>query len=113
MAESNAPPRLVSPGRPGKNRTRKWQTSFLRGGAPRVEESFFPLPVYDVAAAVSAGIPIEEILSDYPTLDREKVELAAIFAEANPPRGRPRARGELPKGSVIISDRRTPRRKKA
>lgn len=70
------------------------------------------VPVYDVAASVSAGIPIERILRSYPTLDREKVDLAAIFAEANPPRGRPRTRGELPKGAVIISDRRAPRRKK-
>jgi uncharacterized protein (DUF433 family) len=69
------------------------------------------VPVYDVAASVSASIPIERILSAYPTLDREQVELAAIFAEANPPRGRPRARAELPKGAVIISERRIPRRK--
>jgi uncharacterized protein (DUF433 family) len=71
------------------------------------------VPVYDVAASVSAGIPIEEILVDYPSLDPERIELAAIYAEANPPRGRPRAREEFPKGAVIMSDRRTPRRKKA
>jgi uncharacterized protein (DUF433 family) len=70
------------------------------------------VPVYDVAASVAAGIPIERILSAYPGIDREKVELAAIFAEANPPRGRPRSRGELPKGAVIVSDRRVPRKKK-
>jgi len=52
---------------------------------------------------------MEYILNDYPGLDQEKVELAAIFAEANPPRGRPRARGELPKGAVVISDRRVQR----
>jgi hypothetical protein len=45
--------------------------------------------------------------------DAEKVELATIFAEAYPPRGRPRSGGELPKGAVIIADRRVPRRKKA
>jgi uncharacterized protein (DUF433 family) len=83
----------------------------ILGGMPVIRGT--RVPVYDVSAAVSAGIPVEEILSDYPTLDREKVELAVIFAEANPPRGRPRARGELPKGAVIISDRRIPRRKKA
>jgi uncharacterized protein (DUF433 family) len=69
------------------------------------------VPVHDVAASVSAGIPMERILSSYPTLDREKVELAALFAEANPTRGRPRTRKELLKGSVIVSDRRVPRRK--
>jgi uncharacterized protein (DUF433 family) len=83
----------------------------ILGGMPVIRGT--RVPVYDVAASVSAGIPIEHILSDYPTLDREKVELAGIFAEANPPRGRPRTRGELPKGAVIVSDRRIPRRKKA
>lgn len=84
-------------------------SSEILGGTPVIRGT--RVPVYDVAASVSAGIPIDSILSDYSTLDREKVELAAIFAEANPPRGRPRARGELPTGAVIISDRRIPRRK--
>ena len=83
----------------------------ILGGTPVIRGT--RVPIYDVAASASAGIPIESILIDYPTLDREKVELAAIFAEANPSRGRPRARGELPKGAVIVSDRRVPRRKKA
>jgi uncharacterized protein (DUF433 family) len=80
----------------------------ILGGMPVIRGT--RVPVYDVAASVSAGIPIERILSAYPTLDREQVELAAIFAEANPPRGRPRARAELPKGAVIISERRIPKR---
>ncbi len=71
------------------------------------------VPVYDVAASATAGIPIERILSAYPSLDSEEVELARIFAEAYPPRGRPRSRAELPKGAVIVSDRRVSRRKKA
>jgi uncharacterized protein (DUF433 family) len=71
------------------------------------------IPVYDVAALVAAGMSVEDILSDYPGLDSEKVELAAIFAEAYPARGRPRSRKELPRGAVIISDSRAPRRKKA
>ena len=71
------------------------------------------VPVYEVAGLVSAGVPTELILNDYPALSREKVELAVVFAEANPPRGRPLGRRELPKGAVVISDRRVPRRKKA
>ena len=71
------------------------------------------VPVYDVAGLVLADVPTERILSDYPALNREKVELAAVFAEANPPRGRPPGRRELPKGMVVISDRRVFRRKKA
>ena len=82
----------------------------ILGGVPVIRGT--RIPVYDVGACVSSGVPVDHILSDYPTLDREKVELAAIFSEANPPRGRPRASGEIPKGAVIISDRRVPRLKK-
>jgi uncharacterized protein (DUF433 family) len=81
------------------------------GGTPVIRGT--RIPVYDVAASVSAGIPIERILAAYPALDAERVELATIFAEAYPPRGRPRSGAELPKGAVIVSDRRLPRRKKA
>jgi uncharacterized protein (DUF433 family) len=49
------------------------------------------VPVYDVAASVAAGYPIERILSAYPSLNREQVELAALFAEANPQRGKTEA----------------------
>lgn len=64
------------------------------------------VPVYDVSASVYAGIPIEEILSCYPSLHWEQVELAAFFAEANPQRGRPRRRIVPPAGVKIISSRR-------
>jgi hypothetical protein len=59
-----------------------------------------------VAASVAAGIPIERILSSYPSINREQVELAALFAEANPQRGRPRQRIVPPAGAKIISSRR-------
>jgi uncharacterized protein (DUF433 family) len=71
------------------------------------------VPVYDVAASVAASIPIERILTAYPSLKLEKVELATIFAEAYPPQRRPRSRAELPKGAVIVSERRVSRCKKA
>lgn len=67
------------------------------------------VPVYDVAASVAAGYPIERILSAYPSLNREQVELAALFAEANPQRGRPRQRQGPPSGMKVISSRRKPR----
>ena len=64
------------------------------------------VPVYDVAASVAAGIPMDRILSAYPSLKREQVELAALFAEANPQRGRPK-QGIVPSaGAKIISSRR-------
>ena len=68
------------------------------------------IPVYDVAASAVARMPMTRILAAYPNLDAEKVELATIFAEANPPRGRPSTGRALPKGAAVISDRRIPRR---
>ncbi|MGV2981207.1 DUF433 domain-containing protein [Camelimonas sp. ID_303_24] len=71
------------------------------------------VPVYDVAASVAAGHSTERILAAWPSIDAEKVRLAAIYAEANPLRGRPRFSADLPEGSVIITDRRVPRVRKA
>lgn len=81
------------------------------GGAPVVRGT--RVPVHDVAASVAAGLKMDRILAAYPSLDSDKVELAAIYAEANPTRGRPRASDELPKGATIVADRRVPRRRKA
>jgi uncharacterized protein (DUF433 family) len=72
----------------------------ILGGTPIMRGT--RVPVYDVAASVAAGLPKERILAAYPSLDAEKLELAALFAEANPPRGRPRA-GD---GSAPAAERR-------
>ena len=65
-----------------------------------------------VAAAMAAGIPVKEILEDYPSLTEDKLELAALYAEANPLRGRPKpVIAALPKGTRVISDHRLPRRR--
>ncbi|HEX4065376.1 MAG TPA: DUF433 domain-containing protein [Acidobacteriaceae bacterium] len=64
------------------------------------------VPVYDVAASVVAGIPMEEILSSYPSLNREQVELATLYAEANPSREGPRRRCSPPPGAKIVSSHR-------
>ncbi len=81
------------------------------GGAPIVRGT--RVPVHDVAASVAAGLPMDRILAAYPSLDTDKIELATIYAEANPARGRPRASDELPKGAIIVAERRVPRRRKA
>jgi uncharacterized protein (DUF433 family) len=81
------------------------------GGTPVIGGT--RIPVYDVAASVAAGIPAGRILAAYPSLDADKIELAAIYAQANPPRGRPRQSRELPKGATAVTDRRVPRRRKA
>ena len=80
-------------------------------GAPVVRGT--RVPVHDVAASVAAGLKMDRILAAYPSLDSDKVELAAIYAQANPTRGRPRASDELPIGAAIVVDRRVPRRRKA
>lgn len=83
----------------------------ILGGAPVISGT--RIPVQNVAASVAAGIPVERILEAYPALDAAKIELAALYAQANPARGRPRSGGTLPKGAVILADRRVPRRRKA
>ena len=64
------------------------------------------VPVYDVAASVAAGIPMKRILSAYPSLQPEQIELATMYAEANPQRGRPRLRTALPPAATILTERK-------
>lgn len=64
------------------------------------------VPVYDIAASVSSGIAIDRILKAYPSLQREHIELAAMYAEANPQRGRPRLQTVLPPAAKILTQRK-------
>jgi uncharacterized protein (DUF433 family) len=50
------------------------------------------IPVDLVASMLSQGASPEEILDGYPALDREKIDLAALYVRAFPRRGRPAAR---------------------
>ena len=64
------------------------------------------IPVYDVASLVDAGTPTDELRELYPKLTPAQIELASIYAKANPQRGRPRRR-HLPRGlSVSTSKKR-------
>jgi len=83
----------------------------ILGGMPVIRGT--RIPVHDVAASVAAGLPTGRILAAYPSLDADKIELATLYVEANPARGRPRSSDELPKGAVIIADRQAARRRKA
>lgn len=47
------------------------------------------IPVHAIADMLSQGAPVAEILEGYPALNREKVELAPMYAKAFPHRGRP------------------------
>ena len=48
------------------------------------------VPVYDVAASLAKGISRERIRAAYPVLDEDALDQALLYAEAFPPRGRPR-----------------------
>jgi uncharacterized protein (DUF433 family) len=63
----------------------------ILGGTPVIRGTH--ISVHDVAASIVAGMPMERILAAYPALNRDKLELAAIYADANPARGRPRTSG--------------------
>ena len=69
------------------------------------------IPVYDVAAFVVAGHSTERLMAAYPRLDAEQIQLAALYAKANPPQGRPRVRPLLKKEDLLSEDRRPRRRK--
>ncbi len=50
------------------------------------------IPVDLIADMLTQGATPEEILEGYPALDREKVELATLYLQAFPRRGRPASR---------------------
>jgi uncharacterized protein (DUF433 family) len=69
------------------------------------------VPVRDVAAAVSAGLPMANILASYPSLTAEQVDLAALYASVERPRGKPRRplAERLPPGARLVSSGTIPR----
>jgi uncharacterized protein (DUF433 family) len=79
----------------------------ILGGTPVIRGTRVPL--YDVAACVMNGYDRREILEAYPSITDTQIDLAVLYAEANPLRGRPRAPLVLPEGTVM-TERRVPRR---
>jgi uncharacterized protein (DUF433 family) len=64
------------------------------------------IPVHDVASLVDAGTAKRELMEIYPTLTPSQLELASIYARANPQRGRPRRR-QFPRSlTVSVSKKR-------
>jgi hypothetical protein len=45
--------------------------------------------VYEIAEMLEQGASEDEILEGYPSLKRERLELAKVFAQAYPRKGRP------------------------
>jgi uncharacterized protein (DUF433 family) len=82
----------------------------ILGGTPIIRNT--RVPVHDVAASVTAGLPMTRILAAYPGLTAEMVNRASFYATANPPRGRPRERSFPPAGASVVSTRRALRRRR-
>jgi len=80
----------------------------IMGGAPCIRGT--RIPAHDAAEMLANGDTPEKVLAAYPRLKREHLELARIYAEAYPRRGRPPGRaswrGAEPKasGAVKLSD---------
>jgi len=82
------------------------------GGVPVIRHT--RIPVYDVAASAAAGISTDRLEAAYPGLTVRDVELAALYAEANPQRGRPRRTLTAPPAkTALVTSRRLPRRKRS
>ncbi|MGH7089753.1 MAG: DUF433 domain-containing protein, partial [Stellaceae bacterium] len=81
----------------------------ILGGTPVIRGT--RVPVHDIAASVAAGLSGERIRLAYPGLDDHAIELATIYAEATPPRGRPKRLAALASGARVVSKRRIPRRR--
>jgi uncharacterized protein (DUF433 family) len=59
----------------------------IMGGAPTIRGT--RITAQSILGRVESGESVEIVLEDYPYLDRDSVEAAALYARANPPRGRP------------------------
>ena len=63
------------------------------------------VPVHDIAEMLANGDAVAAILAAYPQLTSEMVDLAALYAEAYPRRGRPPATGG--KRGLLLKSSRT------
>src|ERR1700675_1656463 len=68
------------------------------------------IPVELIADMLSQGTKPEEILDGYPALDREKVELAPLYVQAFPRRGRPVSRPWAKRKPIHATRHATPLR---
>ena len=61
------------------------------------------IPIGLIANMVRQGAEIDEILQGYPALDREKVELAPLYVQTFPRRGRPTIRSWAKRRPVRVT----------
>jgi uncharacterized protein (DUF433 family) len=72
----------------------------IMGGTPVIRGT--RIPVYLVTEMRRQGTSVEEILEGYPSLTREHIGLAELYAHAHPRRG-PKAKTRLPQGARVVS----------
>jgi uncharacterized protein (DUF433 family) len=63
------------------------------------------IPVHDIAVMIANGDEKSAVLKAYPQLAAEQIDLAILFAEAYPRRGRPRRKPLWRKGKPASSER--------
>lgn len=78
----------------------------ILGGEPVFEGT--RLSVFHVGELVKKGTPLAELREDFPRLNEEDFEIAAIYHELGRPPGRPRKQLELRRGFDEPADRREP-----
>ncbi len=83
----------------------------ILGGTPVIRGT--RIAVYDVAASIAASDGVERLKVAYPGLNDEHIELASLYAQANPPRGRPRGRAPADACLKLVSERKVLRRARA
>lgn len=59
----------------------------IMGGTPTIRGT--RITAEAMRGRLAGGDSVESVLEDYPYLNRQTVEAAALYAEANPLRGRP------------------------
>ncbi|MBB4287255.1 uncharacterized protein (DUF433 family) [Roseospira goensis] len=94
----------------GAAQARVTEDPAILGGMPVVRGT--RIPVHDLAASVATGLPRERILAAYPDLDGEALDLAVLYAEAHPARGRPRRLSVVPPDARPTDDRTIARKRR-
>jgi uncharacterized protein (DUF433 family) len=72
----------------GRVRSQVVEDPEIRGGEPVFRGT--RIPVYMIADFLAAEVPRNELLEDYPALTEESLEIAALYSQLYPRRGRPR-----------------------
>jgi uncharacterized protein (DUF433 family) len=77
----------------------------VMGGVPVIRGT--RIPVRLVVEMRLQGASVEEILEGYPSLTRDRISLAELYARAHPRRG-PKAQTRLPRGTRPIARKAYP-----